>query len=121
MVISDHKNLEYFLTTKQLNRRQVRWLEILFAFHFVIQHRPGAMNGRADALSHQVDVIESQEQDPRPLLKLAALESCEVVWADLQILNRIQLSTQQDPTLQLILAYFTNGSDRTPVDVRRRF
>jgi hypothetical protein len=24
-VISDHKNLEYFLTSKQLNRRQARW------------------------------------------------------------------------------------------------
>lgn len=39
-VISDHKNLEYFLTTKNLNRRQARWSEILSAFHFVIQHRP---------------------------------------------------------------------------------
>lgn len=28
-VISDHKNLEQFLTTKQLNRRQARWSEML--------------------------------------------------------------------------------------------
>lgn len=28
-VISDHKNLEYFMTTKNLNRRQARWAEYL--------------------------------------------------------------------------------------------
>jgi hypothetical protein len=28
-VISDHKNLEYFMSTKQLNRRQARWAEYL--------------------------------------------------------------------------------------------
>src|SRR6195952_1092479 len=28
-VLTDHRNLEYFMTTKQLNRRQVRWSEFL--------------------------------------------------------------------------------------------
>ena len=35
-VISDHKNLEQFLTTKQLNRRQAQWLELLSVYDFVI-------------------------------------------------------------------------------------
>ena len=37
-VISDHKNLEYFMTTKQLNRRQVRWVEYLSRFNFIITY-----------------------------------------------------------------------------------
>lgn len=43
--IFDHKNLEQFLTTKQLNRRQARWSELLSDFDFIIQHRPGSLNG----------------------------------------------------------------------------
>jgi hypothetical protein len=40
-VISDHKNLEYFMTTRQLNQRQVRWAEYLSRFNFIITYRPG--------------------------------------------------------------------------------
>ena len=35
-VYTDHKNLEYFMTTKQLNRRQARWAEFLSEFNFKI-------------------------------------------------------------------------------------
>lgn len=78
-VISDHKNLESFLTTKQLNRRQARWSEFLSTFNFQIQHRPGSLNGRADALSRRVDFMEGRNSLARPLLRLAALESCSPV------------------------------------------
>ena len=50
-VYTDHKNLEYFNTTKQLNRRQARWVELLSDFNFVIIYRKGSQNGKADALS----------------------------------------------------------------------
>ncbi|KAG0153766.1 hypothetical protein PDIDSM_2421 [Penicillium digitatum] len=35
-VITDHRNLEYFTTTKLLNRRQARWSEFLSRFNFKI-------------------------------------------------------------------------------------
>jgi hypothetical protein len=35
-VLSDHHNLEYFMTTKQLNRWQARWAEFLSEFNFKI-------------------------------------------------------------------------------------
>jgi len=56
VVYTDHKNLEYFITTKLLNRRQGRWAEILSEFDFKIIYRPGARNGKADALSRRVDL-----------------------------------------------------------------
>ncbi len=36
-VVTDHKNLEYFSTTKILTRRQVRWSEYLSQFNLVIR------------------------------------------------------------------------------------
>jgi len=35
-VVTDHKNLEYFATTKLLNRRQARWSEFLSQFNLII-------------------------------------------------------------------------------------
>ena len=61
-VISDHKNLEYFLTTKELNRRQACWLEFLSAFDFEIEHRARSLNGRADTLSRRIDVMEGRHE-----------------------------------------------------------
>ncbi|KAI0993448.1 hypothetical protein K3495_g14736, partial [Podosphaera aphanis] len=52
-VISDHKNLEYFMSTKQLNRRQARWAEYLSRFNFVIKYRPGTQGGKPDALTRK--------------------------------------------------------------------
>ena len=66
VVYTDYKNLKYFNTTKILNRRQARWAEILREFNFKILYRPGEKNGRADALSLQVDPElegEGEKQD----------------------------------------------------------
>jgi len=52
-VLCDHKNLEYFMTTKVLSPRQCRWSEALSQYNFVITYRPGALNGRADALTRR--------------------------------------------------------------------
>ena len=55
VIFTDHKNLKYFNTTKLLNRRQVRWAEILRPFNFKLVYHPGEKNGKADALSLRVD------------------------------------------------------------------
>ena len=50
-VITDHKSLEYFMTTKKLSRRQARWAEFLSGFNFVISYTPSRENGKADSLT----------------------------------------------------------------------
>lgn len=40
-VYTDHRNLESFMKTKQLTRRQARWAETLACFDFTIKFRPG--------------------------------------------------------------------------------
>jgi hypothetical protein len=69
-VYTDHKNLTYFTTSKDLNQRQVRWSEFLSEFNFQIIYRKGSENGRADALSRRPDHFEGrEEQDTQPILK----------------------------------------------------
>jgi len=52
-VFSHHHNLEYFTTTKVLNRRQARWAQELAGIDFKIYYRPGSRNGKPDALSRR--------------------------------------------------------------------
>src|SRR5882672_6796168 len=51
----DHKNLEYFMSAKKLNRRQARWSLYLSRFNFTMHHRPGHSMGQSDALSRRAD------------------------------------------------------------------
>ena len=55
-VITDHKNLEYFATTKLLNRRQARWSEYLAQFNLIIRFHPGKLCTKPDALTRRWDV-----------------------------------------------------------------
>jgi hypothetical protein len=50
-VVTDHKNLEYFATTKLLTRRQVRWSEYLCHFNMVIRFHPARLGRKPDALT----------------------------------------------------------------------
>ena len=59
-VITDHKNLEYFSTTKLLTRRQARWSEFLSAFNLVIRFRPGKLGAKPDALTRRWDVYPKE-------------------------------------------------------------
>jgi hypothetical protein len=52
-VFTDHKNLEYFMTTKVLNRRQACWAQELAGVDFKIYYRKGTSNGKPDALSRR--------------------------------------------------------------------
>ena len=64
-VLSDHRSLEYFMTTKELNRRQARWSEFLSQFQFKITYRPGTQGTKPDALTRMQDAKPDSEDDPR--------------------------------------------------------
>ena len=55
-VVTDHKNLEYFATTKMLTRCQACWSEYLSQFNLVIRFRPGHLGTKPDALTRRWDV-----------------------------------------------------------------
>lgn len=59
-VITDHRNLEYFTTTKLLNRRQARWSEFLSRFNFKIHYRPGKQGAKPDALTRRSEDLPKE-------------------------------------------------------------
>jgi hypothetical protein len=61
IIKTDYKNLTGFLTTKELNQRQVRWAEILAKYYFKIKHIKGTDNIRADILSKKAE-LQSKEK-----------------------------------------------------------
>lgn len=61
-VISDHKNLEYFMSSRVLNRRQARWSMFLSEFNFRLDYAPGLKNP-ADAPSRRPDFAPREGDD----------------------------------------------------------
>jgi len=60
---TDHRNLEYFMEAKKLNRRQARWTLYLSRFDFKLIHKPEPTMGKADALSRRADHKKGVEHD----------------------------------------------------------
>lgn len=66
LVITDHKNLEYFGKPRQLSERQLRWAQFLGRFsNMEIAYRPGKDNPRADALSRREQDMPADATDIR--------------------------------------------------------
>src|SRR5260221_11175609 len=55
-MVTDHKNLEYFTTTKKLTRWQARWSKFLSQFNLSIHFRPGRLGAKPNALTWRPDV-----------------------------------------------------------------
>lgn len=109
LVKSDHKNLTYFKTTKELTGRQARWNEVLSEYDFKIEHCAGTANGRADALSRRPDYQRGVKEASPAILKdnedgtigynhqiLAATSVLE----DTNWIDRIKEATARDEALQ---------------------
>ena len=59
-VVMDHKNLEYFSTTKLLTCCQVCWSEFLCQFNLTICFCPGHLGTKPDALLRQWDIYPKE-------------------------------------------------------------
>jgi hypothetical protein len=59
-ILSDYRNLEYFITTKMLNRRQARWSEFLSRYNFRIIYRPGKQGEKPDALTRRSEDLPKE-------------------------------------------------------------
>jgi len=97
---TDHKNLEYFMTAKKLNRRQARWSLLLARFDFVMHHRPGKTMGKSDALSRRSDHgTGAKDNDNMVLLTPSffatrALQGLEMLGEEKDILKEIRRETE---------------------------
>src|SRR5262249_14002359 len=64
-ILTDHKNLEHFMTKQYLTQRQVRWMEFLSQFNFKITFILGKTNTKADALTRRSRDLPQGEGDER--------------------------------------------------------
>src|SRR5215213_11360778 len=62
-MLSNHKNLEYFMTTKLLSRRQARWSEFLSRFDFKITYRPEKSGEKSNALTRRSEDLLKKENE----------------------------------------------------------
>ena len=71
-VVTDHKNLIYFSTSKVLTRCQAHWSEYLSQFNLVIRFHPSKLGTKPDALTRRWDV---NPQNLRPVFMTKQLNA----------------------------------------------
>ena len=64
-ILIDHKNLEHFMSSKQLNRRQARWIEFLAKFNFKIVYRSDVQKTKFDSLTRRSQNLSENNDDER--------------------------------------------------------
>ena len=117
-ILTDHKNLVYFMTSKKLSERQVKWAEFLSRFNFTLKHRPGKLNARANALSRQGSDLPS-DTDERVLNRTQTMVKPGWVqrdWATLpteQPVSMAPLTAVTTPALAVALSESTMFEDET--------
>jgi hypothetical protein len=60
-IVTDHKNLKYFCTTKVLTHQQAHWSEFLSQFNLVIQFCPGHLRTKPDLMLSLDDGMSTQK------------------------------------------------------------
>ena len=62
LVLTDHNNFCWFMETKSLSSRQVRWAQELSCYHFQIDYCQGKAKGAANALSRYPQRSAEEEE-----------------------------------------------------------
>ena len=95
---TDHKNLQYSMTSQKLNWRQVRWALYLLQFNFILKHVPGKSIGKVDGLSRRPDWQERVERDneDQKLIKPEWVREAETLVEEGDLKERIKRVQEDD-------------------------
>jgi hypothetical protein len=126
-LITDRKNLEYFMSKRLLNRRQARWAQFLFRFDYEIVYRSGKSNRKADALTRRPgDLPEGGDERLKTMeqvvLKPENLpEQLGILANDLKeirpIQEQLEKATREDDLVQRILETVRKGTSIKEITV----
>ena len=67
-IVTDHKNLEYFVTTKLLTHHQACWSEFSSQFNLIIQFRLGKQGNKPDTLTHCWNIYRKERSSDAAIL-----------------------------------------------------
>src|SRR6202453_4498728 len=106
-ILSDHKNLQHFLTSKKLNRQQARWCLFLSRFDFSMTYRKGTLSTKVDLLSRQSDHDRRENDNENIILlkpeyfRIAALSQGHILInaEETPLLSEIQKSKIYDESI----------------------
>ena len=104
-VLTDHRNLVYFMTAQSLTRRQARWSLFLSRFDFRITHRPGKSSVKPDALSRRADHGRGKEDNKNQVLldpslfEIKATPHQPIEGLGVEFMKRIQNCTDRDESV----------------------
>ena len=92
-IYTDHKSLKYFLTHKELNLRQRRWLELFKDYDCIIDYHPEKANVVVDALSRKTVAAMSLQHSEWRLVDDGALLAQLIAQP---ILKQMMISAQKN-------------------------
>ncbi|KAE8551311.1 hypothetical protein TMatcc_001256 [Talaromyces marneffei ATCC 18224] len=111
-ILSDHRALEYFMTSKKLNARQARWCEFLHDYFFVLKYRPGRVNVLADTLTRREGAVVERNLDHRhqtllpqevldtEIVEELGLSTVAAIETSVDILSRVTLANREAALLE---------------------
>ena len=105
-ILTDHQNLEYFKKPQKLNRRQARWIMELAEYDFILHHRAGALNKKADLLSRRSDHDQGKNDNENVvMLKPEHFQTQDIVLEgpEAEILDEIKKEKKIDKSVKLAL------------------
>ena len=127
VVRSDHQALKWLFSLKDPSNRVARWIEILSAYSFAIEYRPGRQHGNADGMSRCLNPRDCQcpYDSDDPVLKCGPCTKCKKRAIDMQsdlYLNGVSGHSSQEntPTLQPTECIENSESPSVNGDIIRR-
>ena len=98
-VVMDHKNLEYFSTSKVLTHRQARWSEFLSSCNLVIRFCPRKLGAKPDALTRRWDVYPKEGDSGYAQVNPQNLQP---VFTQEQLANSLRATYLEFPVLRAV-------------------
>lgn len=114
LILTDHRNLEYFYQKQNLNCRQARWSVFLSRFNFKIDYRPGKAGGKPDALTRRSRDLpkegdERLQHQSQVLIKPHNLQISATASRDTDLDTLFATAYKADPKPKQILQQLQTG------------
>ncbi|KAF8752080.1 hypothetical protein RHS01_08077 [Rhizoctonia solani] len=103
----------YWKESRTFNRRHARWHLLLAGYNFQIVYRPGKQSGKPDALSRRSDHADIPP-DAQTMLPSPVFANVALVTPEKELQRQIELSLDQDESLEEILHFLQNESKAPP-------